>query len=202
MPSTRTKTGLFLALLFPLAAACGGGGGGGDDQVASVGTPTASASPGGSGKTPKPGDEKDAMVKYAQCMRQNGVPTFPDPQFNGEGGVSLDLPEGTDPKAVDAAQSKCKDLLPNGGDNQKVDPAITEQLRKYAKCMREHGLPTFPDPAPNGGLEINNDQLGLGPDDPRFKTADEACSQLMPKPPGGGDGKSTHNAGGNPGGNA
>lgn len=200
MTSTRGKTGILLALLFPLVAACGGGGGGDEDRVASAGTPTATRSAGS--KTPKPADEKDAMLKYAQCMRQNGVPAFPDPQFNGEGGVSLDLPQGTDPKAVDAAQGKCKDLMPNGGENQKVDPAITEKLRRYAKCMREHGLPQFPDPAPNGGLQINNDQLGLGPDDPKFKAADEACTQYMPQPPGGGAGKTTHNAGGNEGSHA
>lgn len=201
MTSTRTQAGVLLALLFPLAAACGGSGGGSGDRVASVGSPTATASAGG-GATPKPGDEKEAMLKYAQCMRQNGVPTFPDPQFNGEGGVSLDLPEGADPKAVDAAQGKCKELMPNGGENQKVDPAVTEKLRQYAKCMREHGIPQFPDPAPNGGLQINNDQLGFGPDDPKFTAADEACAQYMPQPPGGGAGKATRNAGGNPGSSA
>lgn len=196
----RTTTGLGLGLLLMLGAAAGcGGGGSGDDGIASAGTPTATASssPGGNGtgKGNGAGDARDGMLRYAQCMRENGVPDFPDPSFNGEGGVSLDLPEGTDAKAVDAAQAKCRGLMPNGGENQKIDPKVTEQLRRYAKCMRENGIPQFPDPSPDGGLQINNDALGLGPDDPRFKAADQACSTYMPKPPGGDGGHKTSGPG-------
>ncbi|MGW1990306.1 hypothetical protein [Embleya sp. NPDC001921] len=200
----RTTAGLGLGLLLMLGAVAGCGGGGDDgDGIASAGTPTAtvSASPGGNGtgggtgNGKGAGDARDSMLRYAQCMRENGIPDFPDPTFSGDGGVSLNLPEGTDAKVVDAAQAKCRSLMPNGGENQKVDPKVTEQLRRYAKCMRENGIPQFPDPSADGGLQINNDALGLGPDDPRFKAADQACSTYMPKPPGGDGGRKTSGPG-------
>ncbi|MFI6585569.1 hypothetical protein [Embleya sp. NPDC050493] len=201
----RTTAGLGLGLLLTLGAVAGCGGGSDDDgtRIASAGKPTATApaSPGGKGTGngkgagKDTGDARDAMLRYAQCMRENGIPGFPDPTFNGEGGVSLDLPEGTDAKAVEAAQVKCRSLMPNGGENQKVDPKVTEQLRRYAQCMRENGIPQFPDPSADGGLQINNDALGLRPDDPRFKSADQACSTYMPKPPGGDGGRKTSGPG-------
>lgn len=129
-------------------------------------------------------------------MRENGVANFPDPQFQDGGGVSLDVPDGADPQRVNAAQQKCKSLMPNGGENQKVDPKVTEQLRKYSKCMRDNGVTQFPDPGPEGGLQINNDQLGISVDDPKYIAAERTCSQHMPKPPGGGEGTQTHGAGG------
>ncbi|MYS85161.1 hypothetical protein [Embleya scabrispora] len=192
----RTKTAPAIGLLLMLGVTAGCGGGGGDDpKVASAGSPTATASS-NQGQSKDKGNEKDSLLRFAKCMRENGVPNFPDPEFQNGGGVSLNLPEGTDQKAVEAAQRQCKSFMPNGGENQKVDPKVTEELRKYSKCMRDNGVPRFPDPGSEGGLQINNDQLGMAVDDPKYKAAEQTCSQHMPKPPGGGQGTQTNNAGG------
>jgi hypothetical protein len=182
---------LGLVLVLGVTGGCGSGG---DDgaEVASAGKPTTSAGASASRGT---GSEKDGLLRYAQCMRDNGIADFPDPDFQSDGGVSLNMPAGTDPKLVDAAQQKCKTLLPNGGEDAKVDPKVTEQLRKYSKCMRDNGITNFPDPSPGGGLKINNDQLGISTDDPKYKAAVETCSQYLPKPPGGGESNQTHGAG-------
>ncbi|MPZ80115.1 MAG: hypothetical protein GEV28_06865 [Actinophytocola sp.] len=186
----RISTGLVAGLLLAMTVAgCGTADDG--DGVASAGGDASSAP--STSKGPK--DEREQMLKFAQCMRDNGVPEFPDPEINEGGGVNLNLPEGTDKQAVDAAQEKCKKYMPNGGEPQKADPEVVAQLREYSKCMRENGVPKFPDPT-DGGLQINNDEIGVGPNDPTYKAADQKCSHLMPKPPEGGEGPSLNDGGG------
>jgi hypothetical protein len=177
----RTKTGFVICLLLALAGA-GCGGGNDNDGVATAGrsaSPTASASAGGA-------DELEAALKYVQCMRENGVPNMADPKVGDNGEIQMNLDgKGTDPARVDAAQRKCKKLLPNGGEPQKVDPERLEQMRKYAQCMRDNGVPDFPDPT-DQGFQLDGNKFP--PDDPKMKAANAKCSKLMPQPPGGGQG--------------
>ncbi|WP_106396633.1 hypothetical protein [Actinocorallia populi] len=122
---------------------------------------------------------EDQGVKYAQCMRENGVPDFPDPvdgRFTikrgpGEGGAM----EGS---AFDAAQKKCQDLAPGGTGPDGGDPKMQEQMLKYVSCMRENGVPNFPDPD-GGRIRISPD-MGFDPESPAFKQAEEACKARMP----------------------
>ncbi len=176
--TTGLVLGLLLVVLGIVVAATGCGGAKKNNGIATAGGHgTASASTGGL-------SDQDKVVKFAQCMRENGVPNFPDPKVNAGGGVSISAPDGADPTKVDAAMKKCQQYLPNGGQAQKADPAVVDQLRRYAQCMRDHGIPNFPDPT-DQGLQVDNDKLGLsGPDDPKFKAAHEACSRLMPTPSG------------------
>jgi len=50
----------------------------------------------------------------------------------------------------------------------------------YARCMRQHGI-DLPDPTfdAQGHLAIQNPP-GVGPDDPKFKAAQQACQQYLP----------------------
>jgi|HigsolmetaAR202D_1030399.scaffolds.fasta_scaffold44252_2 hypothetical protein len=163
-----------------LALAVGGCGGSdeGDGVATAGGTPSAKAA----GNNAAGADqEREAMLRFSQCMRENGVPEYPDPKFEEGGGVNLSLPEGTSKEKVDAAEQKCRQYLPNGGEAKKPDPGVTEQLRAYSKCMRENGIEKFPDPT-DQGLQVNNEQLGMKPDDPRLKAAEEKCRQLRPNP--------------------
>jgi hypothetical protein len=183
--------GVVLVALGIALAATGCGGPKKHDGIASAGGhPTASASASGGLS------DQDKALKYAQCMRENGVPNFPDPKANDGGGINVTLPDGTDPAKADAAMKVCKQYLPGGGQAQKADPAVIDQLRKFSQCMRDHGITKFPDPT-DQGLQVDNNALGLsGPDDPKLKAAQEACSKLMPAPPSGSAGTST-NIGGN-----
>lgn len=124
---------------------------------------------------------EDSMAAFVKCMREHGI-DMPDAEINGDGGVGISIPQGTDPEAVDAATQACKQYQPNGGEPEKLSPELMEKNRAYAKCMREHGLPDFPDPDPDtGGISLNGNQFM--PDNPDFKAADKAC---------GGPGGSTH----------
>lgn len=55
------------------------------------------------------------MLAYAQCMRANGVPSFPDPEVT-EGRVTMKLPAGVDRNSdiFRKAQDACRMKLPTG----------------------------------------------------------------------------------------
>jgi hypothetical protein len=181
----HTRKGLLLGLLLALSMA-GCGGSDGNDGVATVGSPGSkpSSSAGTGGLS-----DQERSLKFAQCMRDNGVPNFPDPKANDGGGMSIDVPEGSDPKKVDAAMQTCKQYLPNGGEPPKVDPQQAEQNRKFAKCMRDNGVANFPDPGADGGIQINGNDSGLNINDPKFQAAQRACAQYQPA--GGAPGNQT-----------
>jgi hypothetical protein len=153
------------------AAACGKAPAG--DQVASAGgTPSASTS-----ATATRGE--DAPLKFSQCMRDQGQTWFPDPKPDGR--MQVRVPEGTDEAKVDAAMEACKKWAPDGGDHGKADPQRLEEARKMAQCMRDNGVPNFPDPQADGSIRIDSDKLGTHPGDPAFDKADEACAKFRPQ---------------------
>ena len=57
---------------------------------------------------------------------------------------------------------------------------------KMAKCMRENGVPDFPDPQPDGGIQIDGDKLGHRARTTRTSTAaGEVPAQVHAEPPPG-----------------
>ena len=112
---------------------------------------------------------------YAQCMRENGVPDFPDPDASGR----LRGPghEQQDDPKFRAAMEKCRNLAPGGEHEKPGDPAFVEQMRKYSQCMRDNGVPDFPDPDADGRLRgPGHETQG----DPKFRAAMETCRQQLP----------------------
>ncbi|MDF2982123.1 MAG: hypothetical protein K0Q69_1895, partial [Devosia sp.] len=110
---------------------------------------------------------------YAQCMRDNGYAEFPDPT-PGEGMRFLITPGSA--ARFEKASAACHDLAPEGMRGEGVTPEQLEGLLKLAQCVREHGLPNFPDPSPDGGFDAG--KLGAGPDDPKLRAAMDACREL------------------------
>lgn len=127
-----------------------------------------------------PTDPQDAGLLYAKCMRDNGVPDFPDPDPNGEF-LGADHEEQQDDPTFLAATEACRDLAPGGEHQDTGDPAFVEQMREFSQCMRDNGLPDYPDPDANGQLRgVGHEVEG----DPNFQAAMEACREKLP---GGGD---------------
>src|SRR5262245_2813646 len=119
-------------LLIPLLALAGCAG-----PAESPGIPSANggaATPKASASTNTGSKDGDGL-KFAQCMRDNGLPWFEDPDPD-EKGIRISIPEGTPKAKVDKAMAACKQYLPGGGEPGKVDPAVTAKLRELAKCMR------------------------------------------------------------------
>jgi hypothetical protein len=49
----------------------------------------------------------------------------------------------------------------------------------FSECMRSHGVPNFPDPGPEGGIQIpGGSNINLA--SPSFKEAQSRCSHLLP----------------------
>jgi hypothetical protein len=183
----RTTRILALGLLIAAAAAGCGPAPAGDKVASAGGAPTASASAAAV-------EDEDAPLKFSQCMRDQGITWFPDPKPAG-GGLAIKIPEGTDKAKMDAAMAACKKYMPDGGERGPVDPKQLEQARQMAQCMRDNGVPNFPDPDADGNMRLDGDKIGMGPGDPTFDKADEACSKYRPQGAVNGTSKNEKSAG-------
>jgi hypothetical protein len=134
-------------------------------------------------------------LAFAKCMRTHGVPSFPDPVTNGHGGMQIErTPNSTKVNGVtvngpafQTAMQACRADLPNSGHPQPLSAAQRQKALAWAACMRQHGLPNFPDPGFGGGGQITLGSAakgGIDPQSPAFKSAQAACgSPLGGKPP-------------------
>ena len=102
---------------------------------------------------------------------------FPDPE---DGKLSVAVPSDVDRKEMQEAEEACRQYAPDGGERPVPDPEALEQSRQMAKCMRENGVPNFPDPNPDGSLSLDGQKIGMGPGDPTFDKAEQACSKYRP----------------------
>jgi hypothetical protein len=173
-----------VAALGVIASGCGGSSGEGVAGVETTETTTESA-----GTTPdtQNGASEPNPAAYSACMRKNGVPQFPDPDANGMwqaplliGGAELDENSPAFKKADDA----CKKYLPAGGGGDTLSPEEQAGALAYSACMRENGVPNFPDPEQNaeGGIGMSVDKdSGIDPNSPQFKEAEQACEDLDPR---------------------
>ncbi|HEY9012873.1 MAG TPA: hypothetical protein VIN06_17850 [Devosia sp.] len=115
-------------------------------------------------------ERQEAALVHAQCMRDNGYAEFPDPEPNGDFRIRV-TPE-TAPR-FEAAAKACQHLAPEGLRGEDIAPEALEALLQFAQCVRDNGLPNFPDPDAKGRFDPRG--VGVGPDDPRLQTAMQAC---------------------------
>ena len=130
---------------------------------------------------------QDGALKFAQCMRSNGV-DVPDPQV-GENGLIRIAPgpggpgvgQAPDSPVFRKAEAACRKHLRAGG--EPPDEATQAKLRdaavKYAQFMRSKGI-DMPDPQADGGLVLGRGPGGINPEAPAFKRAEAACRDLLP----------------------
>jgi hypothetical protein len=131
----------------------------------------------------KASSDSNPAVAYAECMRENGVPEFPDP-VNGQFQLRATPGSGLDPNSPEwkAAQRACQDLAPAGAQGGGSPPAdVQAQVLAYAKCMRENGVPDFPDPSFDGGAVQLQPAPGVDPSSPQFQSARQACQDKAPQ---------------------
>jgi hypothetical protein len=178
---TRARWTTFLVLGGVMLAACGGGAPAG---VASLGSTTSSAvasSAGNSGPPPSPALAK-AQLAYSECIRNHGIPRFPDPQASGGfPSGSLDDIDQNSPQYLAAekdcaAQAKAADMAPPTKAQQEAHMAV---MLKISACMQHDGFPNFPDLTSEGGFAISPGQLDM--DTPQYAAAAKKCDA----PPGG-----------------
>ena len=126
-------------------------------MISACGSSAHSGGSGGGGDPTATAHEKG--VKFAECMRSNGVSEFPDPTASGKltidavaNGSSLD----TSTPAFKQAISACKNLEPAGFTGSKRSSQQQDAALKFAQCIRTNGVNDFPDPMPNGPLVDTN----------------------------------------------
>jgi hypothetical protein len=99
-------------------------------------------------------------VKFSECMRDNGVSEFPDPDASGQltidgvlNGSSLD----SSTPVWKAAMGACKDLQPPGFTGDEEVTAEEQEARlEFAQCIRDNGVEDFPDPVEGEPLVNTN----------------------------------------------
>lgn len=185
--SARPMAGIAVtAALVLLATACSSGG-----------------SPSGSGGSRHAGGSSStrSAVGFSVCMRSHGVPNYPDPPQGAPPGfpaVSSAQEVGVSTAQLQAAERACYHALPIDantlgrlslaqceyiGDCPRalVQQAMT-QLEKYARCMRSHGLPRWPDPiiGANGApyFVISPSKVGFDPYSSQVEAKDRICTRV------------------------
>src|SRR5262245_2731285 len=102
---------------------------------------------------------REPAVKFAECMRKNGVSKFPDPAASGK--LTIDQIANGSPLQPSSAAFKraiaaCKDLEPAGFTGHKRGAQEQANALKFAQCIRNNGVKDFPDPDPDGPLVDTN----------------------------------------------
>jgi hypothetical protein len=140
------------------------------------------------------GSTHSSLLAFSRCMRSHGVPTFPDPDPSSDNTKVTSAQQlGVSSSQLQAAQTACQHLLPPGADDQFPAAEVQQLLPgmlSFSRCMRSHGLPSFPDPTTDsqGRPEFPVSDAGFSHDQthsPQFDAAMQECAHLMPSQLGG-----------------
>ena len=144
---TRTLRPLaVLAVLAMFGVGCGNGSAGADNSAVTSGGTGAASTHG-------------RAVKFAECMRANGVSGFPDPDASGAFTVDEVVNgSGIDPESAAWQQAigACQDLQPPGFTGHGRSPEQQKAALAFAQCVRDHGVKDFPDPGVDDPLVDTN----------------------------------------------
>lgn len=168
----RPTAGLLLAALAAVAVLVG----------ALAGCGAASPAPGATG-SPAASLQQQARtvwLQFAQCVRAHGAPSFPDPQVDSQGHADFGQSPQTKTEASQA-QGTCGSILnrlpASVTGNAPATAARLHELTLFARCMRQHGLPQWPDPQPDGAFRLSGTPYATTGKSPQVLGAMHACSQ-------------------------
>jgi hypothetical protein len=173
--SSRFSGRLGLALVAGMAMAVIAAGCGGQSP------PSASVS----GAAAAKGGPGQSAFQFSACMRNHGVSHFPDPKVKTSAG-STSVSIGIDPSisgqpAFKSAQKACQHILgkPGSSGSDRNSPARVQALIAFARCLRSHGFPNFPDPDANGDLsEQTIAKAGINLQTPALLTTGQRCASV------------------------
>jgi hypothetical protein len=122
----------------------------------------------------------------AQCLRDQGIPNFPDPVIDTRGHVQIDnqLLDSLPASVTQSAEHSCAaqidaalHAIPLAPDAR--PPATPQELAqdtRFARCMRQHGWPNFPDPNAQGQfISSTQSEQPASTNDPSW----QACRSLL-----------------------
>ncbi|MGA2930179.1 MAG: hypothetical protein ABSG43_30150 [Solirubrobacteraceae bacterium] len=117
-----------------------------------------------------------AVLNFTTCVRSHGVPNIPDP-----GTPEWKNALGSQAPAVLAAERICGRLVPGAmppsqNESEPHSPAQTAAMLAFARCLRSHGFPNFPDPISSGQLTHQMiATAGINLQQPAVLQAGDAC---------------------------
>ena len=124
-----------------------------------------------------------AWHRVVLCARAHGMPDLPDPTIDATGHATF--PGVTMQQIPQQTRAACQalfDRLSPSGSNHGYTQAQLDQLLRFARCMRSHGIHDWPDPNASGEFPLP----------PRFahllksaiRTQLTACERFNPDPRG------------------
>jgi hypothetical protein len=162
---------------------------------------------GSSGDDPLAGKPDDAkQLAFVKCMRKAGVevadakagPTTQRREGRGAG-PAVSGPKGINPDKMMKIDRDCRRKTGGGPrpPSKEEQAKFLDQALKFARCMRQHGIPMGDPQVRDGGMMVQKvgGPDGPNPGAPAFERAQRACAAFQPKgqkggpPPGAGPGK-------------
>ena len=141
----------------------------------------------GFGKWQRRHREVQGCLRVRRLHGSHGVPNFPDPTSDGQ--INVNFASGgkggapgssgidrMSPQYISADQT-CRHLLPGGVPTPAQDQQALAKGLKFARCMRSHGVPNFPDPSTAGVVHLG---AGVDMSSPQFQDAQKVCQSLVP----------------------
>jgi hypothetical protein len=102
-------------------------------------------------------------------MRQHGLP-MPDPEPDGDLKAMTGDKDAIDEDALRKAQDACKQYQPVLSGPEAAGKM--GMVREYSRCMRAHGVESFPDPDASGRVQLPQEQT-----DPDYDQAKATCDE-------------------------
>jgi hypothetical protein len=121
------------------------------------------------------------MRQLAHCIRSHGMPGWPDPVINPLTNAP-DWPPSA-PRLPASIQQACQSIAsrlpPDAQQSQPPTPASMQALVRYARCMRSHGVPNWPDPNALGEFPMTT-QMSAQVKGPADRSASSVCIRYVP----------------------
>ncbi|MGK5684352.1 hypothetical protein [Actinoplanes sp. URMC 104] len=155
----------------------------------------ASCDPGGSAASTSPSATASASrqqllalgQEWVTCLRDRGLTRMPDAELSQDGYLQFSARAGYDwkkdlgnhPDIIEACKP-IEDRYPPTAFRPK-EQYSAEDLRKlaaYAECVRQHGIPDFPDPDAQGRFDVSGTPLANGIPGRLQDQADAACRHI------------------------
>jgi hypothetical protein len=123
------------------------------------------------------GSPDSQTAAIVRCYRTHGDPSFPDPVYDPSDG-RWHFDRGNPASAPLSTQRACRYLFPSGAAaTPPVPQAQFQQLVRLAQCIRQHGVPNWPDPNPEGQFPLPPALLNKTPATVHAKMA---CQRYIP----------------------
>lgn len=137
-----------------------------EPSVASAAGPGASSGAGAATAAAGTKAELAAYVhgqrEWVACLRKNGIPSAPDPDEKGDVAIGVENPadlSGKEEREKGKTFKACKQFKREMSPElrQSLEPPMTPAqiaaTKWFSECVRKNGVPTYPDPLPNGQMD-------------------------------------------------